>query len=103
MNTQEYVKNEVEAKDFNKILEEALKPMSIKEIQEKFNLSFPFQVKRVQNSSEHAANAFPVGETFNITEIWHKPCVKKGMEYVTNNKGKVDHQSAELQDYRLAE
>ena len=90
-------------KEFTKLTEDAIQPMSIKDIQEKFKLSFPFKVKRVRNSSGLASNAFPVGHEFVITNIWNKPCEKKGMEFVTNNKGKINHQSAELQDYMLSE
>ena len=100
MSTKEIIKIDFITKEFNKISEEAIKPMSILEIQKKFQLSFPFQVKRVRNSSEFSANAFPVGQIFTITHIWDKPC-DKGLEFVTNNKGKINHQSAELKDYQL--
>lgn len=102
METKSIFKLNFLTKEFNKISEDALKPMSILEIQKKFNLSFPFQVKRVRNSSEFSANAFPVGDVFTINKIWEKPS-EKGLEFVTNNKGKINHQSAELKDYQLVE
>lgn len=92
---------------FQKIADDALKPMSIITIKEKFNLSFPFKVKRVRDTT---GNGHFKGVT-TIKEIFKKdvnayPTRAKAARYVTNNHSGGPYgswQSAEFEDYILSE
>jgi hypothetical protein len=87
--------NDLLTKQMTKVIDEALKPMSIIEIKEKFNLSFPFRVKRVKDS---IGNGSWMGVTI-ITAIFK---VNNGV-FRTNNGNNKSNQHAEVQDYILYE
>lgn len=81
------------------ILDETKKPMTICEIQEKYNLSFPFQVRNIVNT-----NKFPGITT--VTEI-KSSRFESGIEKITNNfvyfDKKFYHQNATYKYYVLHE
>jgi hypothetical protein len=85
------------------IAKDALKPMSIMAIKEKFLLSFPFKVRRVRDSC--GAGSFSGVTT--ISTIEYRMSQRRGWGYGTNNfyfkDGKKHGQSAELEDYILEE
>lgn len=96
--------NDLLTKQIQKLEDEALKPMSILEIKEKFNLNFPFKVKRVKLGYDKKTNI--VGLPFEFTTITE---IKKHLElgFITNNKIESNVQlwvqCAEVQDYILYE
>ncbi len=92
--------NDLLTKQITKLEEDALKPMSILEIKEKFNLSFPFKVKRVKQSINPELGL--IFEFSIINEI-----IKTNPGYGTNNvitqHNKRWRQDANVQDYILFE
>lgn len=87
--------NDLLTRQITKIVDNAIKPMSILEIKEKFNLSFPFEVKRVKDS--YGAGTWK--GTTTITNIFHKV----NETCYTNNENTTSRQCAEVQDYILFE
>lgn len=89
-------KNHLLHKQINELVDDILKPMSILQIQKKYDLEFPFKVKRVRS-----------GLKFNgvttITEIRQH----EKHRWVTNNTdihhNKRAFQSADIEDYVLFE
>lgn len=85
---------------------QAIEPMSILQIRERFALSLPFRVKRVRYSKPSAEAVRAWEGVTTVSEIFPKRG-KSSVEFATNNvclEGPVKHrQSAELEDYILWE
>lgn len=99
--TKDTFKLDLMNKAVQKIIDESVKPMSIVAIKDKYNLQFPFKVKRVKDSK--GSGKF-LGITLiskivqvDLTTRENRICT------VTNNEDGEDYQSAELQDYILFE
>jgi uncharacterized protein YlxP (DUF503 family) len=102
MTTKTNFTNDLLTKQLLKLKEDALKPMSIIELKEKFNLSFPFKVNRIKFSYSDKHPQVFMGVT-TVTEI--RLSSDKGLR--TNNQfienGKCWSQCANVQDYILYE
>ena len=80
------------------ILDETKKPMTICEIQEKYNLSFPFQVRKVVNK-----NSFPEITTikeikYRLLGLINETCKVTNNRYIDKNNNLI-YQNADKYKY----
>lgn len=80
------VKTPIKTMDYAAILADGNIPRSIREIKDKYKLSFPFSVVKIIDKTLTTPNAIKIGEVVHVPGFRHSRGIKKFMAVVGSEK-----------------